>query len=119
MDALAPPMDAAPWQDPGISDGPATVEPRPPQPSLFQRLSRALAAAISAREILLTLGLALVGRGCYLLHPAAGWGVPGAIIIWWALPQRPRFLEPKPPTPKTVNVMSADPRWTGGTDGRS
>ena len=63
------------------------------------RIAR-LAAAVAGEFVdhgAVWLGLVLLARGCYLVTPAAGWIVPGAILVWFAIPQRPRFLIPKPP----------------------
>ena len=64
----------------------------------LQRLATWCSSNIDVDDILVAVGLALLARGCWLVTPAAGWIVPGAILLWWALPQRPRFLAPKPPS---------------------
>jgi len=56
----------------------------------------AVRASVDVGDVTLVIGLVLLGRGCWLLHPAAGCIVPGAILVWWALPQRPAFVEPSP-----------------------
>jgi hypothetical protein len=43
-------------------------------------------------QALLVVGLGLVSYGAALLHPAAGFLVPGALLIWWTLPSRPPFV---------------------------
>lgn len=97
LDAVREPE---PWNPPDT--GPAPVPP-PPTPA-----QRARAAALAASRLVdvqdaqVLTGLALTGYGCYLLHPAAGFIVPGAVLLWWALPTRPRFVEPRPPDVRVV-----------------
>lgn len=57
-----------------------------------------LRAAVAVADIIVAAGLIMVGRGCYLVQPALGWIVPGAILLWYALPTRPRFMDAAPPT---------------------
>ncbi len=74
----------------------------------------AVAVQFDIRDVLVTVSLASIGYGCHLLSPAAGWIIPGVILLWIALPQRPRFLEPKPPT-----IVTIDPTKGGGSRGRA
>ncbi|HWB15964.1 MAG TPA: hypothetical protein VG538_06105 [Vicinamibacterales bacterium] len=54
---------------------------------------------LDAHTLTLLAGLGLIGYGAALLHPAAGFLAPGAILVWWTLPSRPPFVarstEPK------------------------
>lgn len=115
--AMEPMLEDAPEPSPwSVTETPPELLKR--APSLWRTRLTAIQQGIGPREVLVTLGLLLLGRGCYLLSPAAGYGVPGLILLWWALPQRPRFLEPKPPT---VNIVQppADGYRPGVPNGRA
>lgn len=100
-DAAQPPREPDPW----FASKLEPLEPVVPSSRFASWRGRMLAwlgARLSVSDCLVALGLALVGRGCYLLHPAAGYAVPGVVLLWYALPQRPRFMEPA--GPKVVNI---------------
>jgi hypothetical protein len=75
-------------------------------------------AGVDSADVLVAIGIVLVARGCYLLAPAAGWLVPGIIVLWYALPQRPRFLSPPPAPSSNLKAEPARLPWRD-TDGRS
>lgn len=51
-------------------------------------------------EALLYAAIGLLSYGGWLVWPPAGWLVPGAILLWLALPKREGFIhrEPAPPS---------------------
>lgn len=68
------------------------------------RLRRSLAAVASAiageigrDEIYLASGLALIAAGCWLTWQPGAFLVPGATLVWIALPSRTAFIaRPEP-----------------------
>ena len=55
---------------------------------------------IELGDVLTCLGLILLGVGLWRVSPAAGLAVPGAVLIWYALPTRPPFVSARPRAPK-------------------
>jgi len=51
-------------------------------------------------ELLIVVGLALLARGFWLAWPPAAYIVPGALILWMALPSRSAFIVRKPEGPE-------------------
>jgi len=49
---------------------------------------------VGLQELLVLTGLVLLGAGLWQVSPAAGLAVPGAVLVWAALPQRPPFVTP-------------------------
>lgn len=47
-------------------------------------------------EFWLAIGLIMVGAGFWILHPALGLIVPGAVLCWIALPMRHPFVRTPP-----------------------
>lgn len=37
------------------------------------------------RDLIATLGLVMLGAGCYFIHPPLGLIIPGALITWKAM----------------------------------
>lgn len=57
---------------------------------------------IGRDEALITVGLLLLARGLWLAWPPAAYMVPGAIILWIALPSRTVFLVRSPEPDKAM-----------------
>ena len=60
-------------------------------------VGRYLAREIEGAELVTTLGLALLGRGLWLLSPAVALIVCGAVLVWWGLPTRAPFIDSRTP----------------------
>lgn len=93
--------DPLPWNPPTNHPPPAP----PPAASRKQEAARLLAhllRSVDAQDLQVLAGLLLLGRGCWMLHPAAGLIAPAVVLLWWALPQRPRFVQPRPPDVRVV-----------------
>ena len=89
VNPVEPTVELTPW---------SSVTPPTPRPIARWRMVWAIVKkSVAIGDILVVTGLLLLARGCYLLAPAAGWIVPGAILLWYALPERPRFMALKPP----------------------
>jgi hypothetical protein len=48
---------------------------------------------IDRSDVLVILGLALIAVGFWDLSRPVSLGVPGAVLVWYALPSRPPFLK--------------------------
>ena len=51
---------------------------------------------IELGDVLTVLGLVLLGVGLWRVSPAAGLAVPGAVLLFYALPSRPPFILQRP-----------------------
>jgi hypothetical protein len=67
-----------------------------------------LVALIGVEEILFVIGLGLCSVGAARIHPAAGWLLPGAILVWIAMPSRPSLIRRPPSAPTRRD--DAEPR---------
>lgn len=54
--------------------------------------ARQLATSIDKADVLLLIGLGLLSSGLWQVSTAAALAVPGALLVWLALPSRPPFL---------------------------
>lgn len=54
---------------------------------------RAVAGAVSMGDVLLAVGLGLIAWGFWDVSRPVALGVPGAVLVWYALPPRPPFIE--------------------------
>lgn len=70
---------------------PATDTPPPPAPPWFARMR----SAVSFGDVVVFVGLVLWAIG-FWGEPRLALGVPGAVLILWALPPRPPFLQREP-----------------------
>lgn len=55
------------------------------------------AVPIDRADVLVVLGLGLVAVGCWEWFRPGAFLVPGAVIVWYALPSRPPFIAPRDP----------------------
>lgn len=62
----------------------------PPRSAVFAAIRK----SIDADEVLLTLGLALITWGLWPLVGVCALIVPGAVLLWLALPSRAPFVTP-------------------------
>lgn len=56
--------------------------------------------SLGFRFWLFTAGVALVSRGAYLVHPAAGYLLPGLLLIWDATRSVPQQIPTNPYAPR-------------------
>lgn len=49
--------------------------------------------SIDRRDALVFLGVGLIAIGCWFVYWPAAFLVPGAVLLWYALPSRPPFIE--------------------------
>jgi hypothetical protein len=58
----------------------------------------AITSLVGANEIYIGAGLVLVSIGCWLVWRPAAFLVPGAVLLWMALPARlPFIVDPRKP----------------------
>jgi hypothetical protein len=48
-------------------------------------------------DLTLLIGLWLIYVGCRQIYPAFAFAIPGAVLVWVALPSRPAFFTTKKP----------------------
>lgn len=66
--------------------------------SRLVRWGAAVSAVIGLDELLLVVGLALLAYGFWLTWSPGAFLVPGAVLVWIALPSRRAFIDrPAPP----------------------
>lgn len=49
------------------------------------KLLQRLAGAVDGRDVLLAIGVGLLGYGIWLVYPPAGFAVPGAVLAYVAI----------------------------------
>jgi hypothetical protein len=54
--------------------------------------AQAIAAAVDRADVVVLLGLLLIGLGFWDVSRPVALGVPGAVLVWFGLPTRPRFI---------------------------
>jgi hypothetical protein len=60
----------------------------------------AITAGRLADEIQVLVGLALIAAGCWMAWRPGAFLIPGAVLVWMAMPSRSAFIERPAPTPK-------------------
>lgn len=55
-----------------------------------------LVASVDASDAVVALGLGILARGLWLVAPWAAYVAVGAVMVWYALPSRPPFIERAP-----------------------
>lgn len=55
----------------------------------LRRLLAAIGGSIGVDDVLLVIGVALLAYGAGLIYQPAGYLVPGAVLVWIALPPKP------------------------------
>lgn len=48
---------------------------------------------LDRRDVLVLVGLGLIAIGCWCIYWPAAFLVPGAVLLWYALPSRPPFID--------------------------
>jgi hypothetical protein len=52
---------------------------------------QAIAGVVDRSDVLVLVGLVLIATALWEYRPAA-LGIPGAVLVWYGLPTRPRFI---------------------------
>ena len=65
----------------------------------MRKVVASIAAAFGPEEILLIIALLMVAGGCWFVWWPAALIVPGAVLLWLALPSRQPFVYRAPVTP--------------------
>ena len=52
--------------------------------------------AIGLDDAIVLAGIALIAVGCWEAYRPASFIVPGILLVWYALPTRPPFIEREP-----------------------
>ena len=52
----------------------------------FKKAGRKILSAVDLKDILMLIGLAMAGRGIYMVYPPAAWFVIGTFIIYLGWP---------------------------------
>lgn len=60
--------------------------------SIVKPAARWLANQVGQRELVVIVGLALIAMGLREVSTAAAFAVPGAVLVWMAIPSRPPFF---------------------------
>lgn len=60
--------------------------------STLRRLLGLVGQYAGRQELMVLAGLALLWSGLRIWSPAAALAIPGAIVVWMALPSRPPFI---------------------------
>ena len=53
---------------------------------------RAVHGVVDRADVIVVLGLALIAAGFWDVSRPVALGVPGAVLVWFGLPPRPRFI---------------------------
>ena len=52
-----------------------------------------ISISLDRRDVLVLVGLLLIAIGGWFVFWPAAFFVPGAVLVWYALPSRPPFIE--------------------------
>lgn len=60
--------------------------------SVGARATAVISDYVGGREVMIAAGLLLIWWGFREVSPPAALGIPGAVLVWMALPSRPPFI---------------------------
>lgn len=55
-------------------------------------LGQAVARHVDRGDVLVLVGLGLIAVATWNVYRPLAFGIPGAVLVWYGLPTRPRFL---------------------------